>query len=637
MGSQLKATMSKERFYDFATQHNKQIAKRKIEKAYSFAKDAHKGQKRASGEPYFNHVFNVATMLVEWQMDTTTICAGLLHDVLEDTPITEHQFQQEFGSEILEIVKGVTKISDISFKDKKEYRAENVRRILFASMKNLRVLFIKLADRLHNMRTLEYLDKNRQKRIAQETLDIYIPVAYKLGFYTIKSEMEDLALRAINEKMYNTLETKMKKRAGKDKILSVALIKIRRLLNKQQMKARIEGRKKNFYSIYDKMKRKKISFEQVRDVYGIRIIVSNRDDCYRALTLIHGKWKPVPNQFDDHIKTPKPNMYRSLHTEVYIGNQTLEIQIRTEEMHHTAEEGIAAHWAYKKTERDKKFDRRISWIKQIFEWGYTKKSTPKLMEQLKIDLFKNEIYVITPKGDPIPLKEGAVPIDFAYRVHTNVGNHCFQAKINGRIMPLNTPLKSGDICEILTAEKAKPSRTWLNVAQTYSARSKIRATLNLHGKTRREQEKKKGKNPLHHIENVTEKLLSIAKCCEWYRGDPIVGYKTKNKKLKIHRKDCLMAKTLHPEKLIDLTYRPAKEREKVNIQIEIKDRVGIFSEILDTFSTNNLRIDAINTRTSKQKTYIVFEVTEEEKVQKLIEELKNIQNILSIEKIIIET
>ncbi|MBI2141986.1 bifunctional (p)ppGpp synthetase/guanosine-3',5'-bis(diphosphate) 3'-pyrophosphohydrolase, partial [Candidatus Woesearchaeota archaeon] len=464
-------SLSKQEFLKRVLDYNPNADALLIERAYDFAEKSHEGQKRLCGRPFFMHCKDVAYMLVKLRLDTATICAGLLHDVLEDTGKRPEQLGKVFGDEILGLVQGVTKIRSISLGSKEEERAENVRKVLLATIKDIRVILIKLADRLHNMRTLKYTPEESRKAVSRETLDIYVPVAYKLGMYKIKSELEDLCLKYLNPSVYQELKRRVsrKKEEREGEVKSI-ISQIKKALANKGLRAAITGRAKNFHSIYRKMIKKGIPFDSVHDLSAIRILTESHDDCYRILGILHSTWTPILKNFDDYIATPKPNMYQSLHTEVIMDGKPVEVQIRTWTMHHIAEEGIAAHWLYKDTERDKKFDRRIAWLKQILDWRMTSASAKEFVESLKIDLFKDEIYVITPKGDAIPLPEGATPVDFAYAVHTDVGNHCARAKVNNTIMPLDAELKSGDVVEIITAKNASPSRNWLQFVRTDNAK-----------------------------------------------------------------------------------------------------------------------------------------------------------------------
>ena len=460
--------LGKEEFMKLVKEHNPNADLKLIEKAYDFAEAAHSGQKRVSGEDYFQHVLNVAVILSGMKMDSETIAAALLHDVLEDTKAKKEQLKKEFGSAVASIVEGVTK--KIALKTTKEDRAENIRKILLASIKDIRVILVKLADRQHNMRTLKHLQPGQQREIAQETLEIYVPIAYKLGMYRMKSELEDLCLRFLEPGIYQELKARIsKKKEEREKEVRKVVSSVKKLLDEHHIPTAVVGRAKNFYGIHKKMLAKKIPFADVRDLSAMTVITTNPENCYKALNIIHSKWTPILNRFDDYITNPKPNMYQSLHTEVLFDNKPVEVQIRTLEMHHIAEEGIAAHWRYKGTAKDRQFDRKVAWLKQILEWR-SSESAKDLVESLKVDMFRDEIYVLTPKGDPIHLPEKATPIDFAYAVHTEIGNKCKAAKVNGSIAPLDYELSPGDVVEILTAKDAKPSRQWLTIAKTGFAR-----------------------------------------------------------------------------------------------------------------------------------------------------------------------
>src|SRR3989344_1783244 len=451
-----------------------------IEKALKFAEKAHEGQKRISGEPYFTHCVSVAKILVDLKADSTTIAAALLHDVLEDTKVKESIVKKEFGEEVLSLVQGVTKIKNLQL-DKELIAAENVRKILIAMAKDIRVILIKLADRLHNLRTLDALPKDRQVKIARESIEVYAPIAQKLGMNLIKSEMEDLALKYLEPDAYKDFEQRLaSSKEDREKELAVFIDEIRKKLGEEGIGAKVYGRVKNFYNIYKKMKQKDKEFNEIYDLNAIRIIVSTVDECYKTLGLIHHLFKPVPKQFDDYIAVPKSNGYQSLHTAIMAPfGRFVEVQIRTWEMHTHAEFGIAAHWTYKGIERDKKFERHLAWIKQILEWKRSSPDAKELIESLKVDIFKDEIFVFTPKGDSIILPERATPVDFAYAIHSDVGNHCAQAQVNGKGVPLDFELKSGDIVEIVTRKNTKTSRHWLNFVKTTEAKSKIRASLGI--------------------------------------------------------------------------------------------------------------------------------------------------------------
>ncbi|MDQ0150001.1 RelA/SpoT family protein [Eubacterium multiforme] len=451
-----------------------------IKKAYNLAKEAHKNQSRESGEPYIIHPIDVACILAELGMDTSTIAAGLLHDVIEDTDYTYEDMAREFSVEVANLVEGVTKLGKIKYKTKEEQQADNVRKMLLAMAKDIRVIIIKLADRLHNMRTLKFMKKEKQKEKAKETLDIYAPLAHRLGMSKIKWELEDLAFRYLHEEEYYDLVYKIaEKRREREEYIASVIKDLQKKLEDSGIDADIEGRPKHFYSIYRKMVKKHKSIEQIFDLTAIRILVDSVKDCYGVLGIVHTIYKPIPGRFKDYIAMPKPNMYQSLHTTV-IGPQgkTFEIQIRTFEMHKTAEYGIAAHWKYKEGTDDDKgmdFETKLAWLRDILEWQKDTSDAEEFMEGFKIDLFSDEVFVFTPKGVVINLASGSTPIDFAYRIHTDIGNRCVGAKVNGKIVPLDYKLKTGEIVEIITSKVAKgPNMDWLNIAKSNQAKSKIR-------------------------------------------------------------------------------------------------------------------------------------------------------------------
>ncbi len=462
---------------DAVTSYNKKADISLIERAYEFALKAHKGQYRLSGEEYIEHPLQVALILAELELDVVTIAAGILHDVVEDTEVTLEEIRKEFGDEIALLVDGVTKLSRIEFNSKEEQQVENLRKMFLAMAKDIRVILIKLADRLHNMRTLAHQPKEKQKEIAEETLEIFAPLAHRLGIFRIKWELEDLSLRFLNPNRYYALVKKISmRRQEREEYISKVIEILKEELEKVNIKADISGRPKHFYSIYNKMVRKGKSLNEIYDLIAVRVIVNSVKDCYGVLGIIHALWKPIPGRFKDYIAMPKPNMYQSLHTTV-IGPQgePIEVQIRTWEMHRTAEYGIAAHWKYKnQVEGDEDFEKKLSWLRQLLEWQRDMKDAREFMESLKIDFFSDRVYVFTPKGDVVELPAGSVPIDFAYKVHTQVGHTCVGAKVNGKIVPLDYKLKTGDIVEIITSKGSGPSRDWLNIVQTSQAKNRIR-------------------------------------------------------------------------------------------------------------------------------------------------------------------
>jgi len=458
-----------------------------LERAYRFSEQSHQGQQRASGEPYLSHPLEVAGLLVNFKMDVTTVTAGLLHDVLEDTKATKGDLQREFGAEIAELVDGVTKIGKLAFSSREERQAENFRKMLVAMARDLRVLMIKLADRLHNMRTLQYLPTEKARKIAQETLDIYAPLAHRLGMAKVKAELEDLALRVLHQEDYQELMRRVAKRRLEREVEINNLINVlHEKLGEVGIDSKIAGRPKHFYSIWKKMHEGGREFDEIYDLTAVRVLTNTVRDCYGALGVVHSLWKPVPGRFKDFIAMPKVNMYQSLHTTV-IGpkGDPVEIQIRTYEMHRIAEEGIAAHWLYKEKRSDRdKFDDAFTWLRQLLESQKETSDPKEFLDSVRLDLFPDEVYVFTPRGDVKALPDGATPIDFAYTVHTDVGHHCVGAKVNGKLVPLRYTLRQGDIVEVVTSPTQHPSRDWLKIVKSNRARAKINQWLKVEERER---------------------------------------------------------------------------------------------------------------------------------------------------------
>ncbi len=483
-----------------------------IRRAWQFCLEHHNGQLRASGEPYVLHPLEVALVLADMKLDSTAIAAGLLHDAVEDTPVTTEDIVAKFGEQVAHIVEGVTKIDKIQFANREDRQAENVRKMLLAMVSDVRVVLIKLADRLHNMRTLEHLSLDRQRSIARETLDIYAPLAHRLGMGKLRGELEDLAFRYVDTITWDQLHEAVEARRSEgEQFLSGVEALLSEKLHENNIKARVEWRIKRLYSIHQKLVKSETSIDQVYDLLALRVITSSVQDCYAVFGIIHSIWRPVPGRIKDFIAMPRPNLYQSLHTTVMgEGGHQFEVQIRTEEMHRIAEEGIAAHWKYKAggspvSARD---EQRLAWVRQLVEWQRDMTDPNEFLSTLKIDLFPEEVYTFTPKGKVVVVPRDGTPLDFAYTIHTEVGHTCIGARVNGRMVPLRTKLRNGDIVEVITQNGHTPSRDWLTFVKSSRARNKIRHWLNEHQRERAidigrkllEREARKYKIPLSQFE-----------------------------------------------------------------------------------------------------------------------------------------
>src|SRR5690242_8165494 len=506
-----------------------------VRKAYEFSQKYHSGQSRASGEPYLVHPVEVACVLTEMKMDPISIAAGLLHDPVEDTSVTIVEIRKEFGEQVAHIVEGVTKISKIDFATREEQQAENLRKMMLAMVDDIRVELIKLGVRLHNMRTLEHLPAARQQKIARETLDIYGPIAHRLGMGKIRGELEDLGFRYLDEIAYQQVHDAVEARRKKgEQFLSSVERVLREKVDEAEIDAKVESRIKRVYSIHKKLLKQHISVDQVYDLYAMRVITRSVQDCYAVLGIVHNLWRPVPGRIKDFIAMPRPNLYQSLHTSVITEDGTsFEIQIRTDEMHKMAEEGIAAHWKYKDGPVSAQDEQRLAWLRQVVEWQRDVSDPNEFLSTLKIDLYPEEVYTFTPKGKVVVLPRDSSPIDFAYSIHTEVGHTCVGAKVNGRMVPLRFKLHSGDIVEILTQPGHKPSRDWLAVVKSSRARNKIKHWLNVHQRERAieigrkliEKEARKYRVSLKEIKD--EELLKIAADYGVGRADDLmagIGY-----------------------------------------------------------------------------------------------------------------
>jgi guanosine-3',5'-bis(diphosphate) 3'-pyrophosphohydrolase len=458
-----------------------------IRKAFDFSLVHHQGQMRASGEPFLVHPLEVSLVLADMKLDSTAIAAGLLHDAIEDTPVTHEDVRREFGDQVVHIVEGVTKIDKIDFASREERQAENVRKMVLAMVSDIRVVLIKLADRLHNMRTLQHLAEDRRQAIARETLDIYAPIAHRLGMGKVRGELEDLAFRYVDPIGYEQVHQAVESRRKAGEAFLARMVKfLQQKLKESGVEARVESRIKRLYSIHQKLLRQRITVDQVYDLLAVRIVTKSVKDCYAVLGAIHQMWRPVPGRIKDFIAMPRPNLYQSLHTTVITEDgHVFEVQIRTEDMHKMAEEGIAAHWKYKDgSPMNAKDEQRLSWLRQVVEWQQDVKDPSEFLSTLKVDLYPEEVYTFTPKGKVVILPRDATAIDFAYTIHTEVGHTCTGAKVNGRIVPLRYKLRNGDVVEIMTQPGHNPSRDWLGFVKSPRARNKIRHWLNIHQRER---------------------------------------------------------------------------------------------------------------------------------------------------------
>ena len=557
-----------------------------VKRAYHFSERIHRGQYRVSGEPFVIHPLGVAYILAKLGLDIMSISASLLHDAVEDTEVSGDEIKRKFGEEIALLVDGVTKLTRLKFESREEHQAESLRKMFLAMAQDIRVVLIKLADRLHNMRTLEYLGEEKRFQKATETLEIYAPLAHRLGMSKIKWELEDLSFRFLEPQMYYEISEKVAaNRSEREEAIQEAIEMIKNKLDKQGMDPEIYGRPKHLYSIYQKMKRKEVDFNEIYDLTAIRIIVDTVKRCYQVLGFVHEIWKPMPGRFKDYIAMPKSNMYQSLHTTV-IGPQgdPLEIQIRTPEMHRTAEYGIAAHWRYKEGKTgDEDFEEKLSWLRQLLEWQKDLQEPREFMKALKVDLFEDEVFVFTPKGDVMSLPKGGTPIDFAYNIHTEVGHTCVAAKVNGKIVPLEYRLENGDIVNIITSKNSGPSRDWMKFVKTSRARSKIkrwfkrqqRDEIVQRGKEILKEELKKQNIKIKEKEK-RKKLQSIARDMGKNNADEVleeIGYKNVSPRRIINKMD--IQNDEEEVSLKDLESTPSDKKSDKGVSVRGMDNLKV--------------------------------------------------------------
>lgn len=627
-------------------EYNPESDEHLIRKAYECAEKWHSGQKRDSGEDFIQHPLNVAYILAELKLDDDTISAALLHDALEDTGITLHELNKDFGIIISNLVDGVTKITALKKKNFDEYHAESIRKVIMASAKDIRVIFIKLADKLHNMRTLGTFREEKRKRIALEVMDVYAPLAYKMGLANIKWELEDLSFKYLEPDIYSELEQKIhRSMKQREKEIEKIKLQLEKILKENNMDcANIAGRPKHIYSIYHKMQKKKKTFEEIYDLAALRIITKTIKECYEIIGIIHGNWKPIPNQFDDYIAMPKSNLYQSLHTAV-IGpmGHPVEIQVRTEDMNKVAEEGIAAHWKYKGVQGDPGFDQKLSWLRQVLDWQKESKDYKEFMEMLQIDFFEDEIFTFTPKGMVISLPKGATILDFAYAIHSNIGDKATGAKVNGRFVPLRTLLKNGDQVDIITSKTQNPSRDWLKIATTSKASSKIKQYIRQHGDIPVKklgttiEEKKDLVNWILNVEGLKKPKIRLALCCNPIPGDNIVAYTTKSERVTVHKTSCeviLKKSAIAGKKKVNAEWIDS-EGVIVEIKVDAINRVGLFAEILNAIVSMQTQMKSAGAKPVTEKMVECWFTMESKGLDHLQDVITRIQSIKDVQKVYI--
>jgi GTP diphosphokinase / guanosine-3',5'-bis(diphosphate) 3'-diphosphatase len=616
-----------------------------LKKAFIFAESHHEGQFRATGEPYIQHPLAVAYILAELNLDETTLVAAILHDVVEDTTATKKDIIDNFGKEVANIVEAVTKIKNLKNMSKEEYHAETIRKVILGSIKDIRVILIKLADRLHNMGTLEVFREEKRKRIAKDALEIYAPIAHKLGIASIKSQIEDLAFKHLKPEIYKEIASNLEQ-TQRQRVKEVERIKKEvdeKLKDSKKLKYTLMGRPKHVYSIYKKMKKKNLSFQELYDLRALRVITKTVPQCYEILGYIHNSWTPIPKEFDDYIANPKSNMYQSLHT-VVIGptKRAVEIQIRTEDMHRVAEEGIAAHWKYKGIKgSDQKFEIKLNWMKQVNEWKKESKNAKDFLNMLQIDFFEDEIFTFTPRGRVIELPIRATVLDFAFAVHTELGEKCVAAKINGRFVPLRKELLNGDLVEIITSKSQHPSRDWLKFVRTSKAQSKIKQYIRETQKipvksyTKIKEVKEQFEQWIVDVDNLVKPDIKFSKCCHPLPGDKIIAYATKTEKVSVHKKECTFSKKQKVgfrRKKVNVTW-VNNIQSIVDVKVEAIDRAGLFAEILNTLIALNTPIKSAQAKpmgNNQIESTFNLEVRGIDHLQKVVERIKKINNVKQV-------
>ncbi|MCZ8343222.1 MAG: bifunctional (p)ppGpp synthetase/guanosine-3',5'-bis(diphosphate) 3'-pyrophosphohydrolase [Leptospira sp.] len=655
-----------------------------IVRAYDLADKMHEGQKRLSGEPYIIHPMNVASILDELGLDERAIAAGLLHDVVEDTHYSKEDMAKEFGEDIANLVEGVTKISEIKSQSKETEAAENIRKMLLATIKDVRVMLIKLADKTHNVRTLKYQPDEKQKRIAKEVLSLYAPIAGRLGVYKVKFELEDLAFQSLHPDEYQEIKKRVSaKKSERDEYIEKIKIILKQRLAEINIDARIDGRAKHFYSIYRKMVTKEKSFSEIFDLRAVRIITNEIKDCYGVLGIVHTLWTPIPGRFKDYIATPKTNLYQSLHTTVFgPDGRPMEVQIRTKEMNAIAENGVAAHWAYKESASLNRTNAilqqgvenafRMKWLEILKSWQDPSLDSKEFMEELQYDLHEDEVFVFTPKGEIVEMPKGATVLDYAFRIHTDIGLHARGGKINGRMVTLRTELKSGDQVEIIIEKNSKPSPIWLRIVKTSGARQKLRAYFRklqedtqketiasvidsvapvVDENTIKEIKKVKIKKPISKANPGKEEQkefgisvagwndvpVRVASCCMPIPGDEIIGFITRGRGVSVHKKDCTTAsKQLEWMKTIPVRWEGPGEPIPLQIEVRAKDVQGIYLSMVESISsteTNILEAGASSHPNGTLTAKFMLEVDHLDQLKEILENLRMIQGVIFAERV----
>jgi len=655
-----------------------------INRAYVFSAQAHADQKRNSGEPYFTHPMEVASILASLRLDEASIVTGLLHDTVEDTDITLEDIRERFGDEVAQLVDGVTKIGKIKFQSSEHKQAENFRKLIMATAKDLRVLLVKLADRLHNMRTLCFLKEYKRKAISEETVQLYAPLAHRLGIHWIRQEMEDLAFSHIEPEASSELTHRMAEHLDelKDTCMRLELV-LQEVLNRQGVKARVQGRMKHLYSLHEKMQRKHVAFDEVYDLVAFRLIVEDMPACYQTLGIIHSLYRPVPGRFKDYIALPKPNGYQSLHTSVYgPENHLIEVQVRTESMHHYAEDGIAAHWMYKGEEAASGDQQKFRWLKQLTELLQEADNPVEYLENARLDLFVQEVYVFSRDGDIFSLPRGAVPLDFAYAVHTDVGHHCMGVRINGEPADFQTELRNGDQIEVLTSPEQTPSRQWLQYARTPRARQAIRqwfsrqereASQRMGGEILLEALGKdvnlgkaslkklgcktmdvlkerlgQGVMPIERLLEVTEgsklgfkglsqNLMWAADCCLPLPGDPVLGRFQPGKGMILHHRDCSEVTKTRKDAWLEANWRgEGGQFYPTAIQVKAQNERGMLARVSGTFAECHANIDDIKLRQfegSMTLMSLLVEVSNRKHLATVLRAVKALDGVVSVSRL----